>query len=90
MQRLTEPSVSIFESSQIQCQDTVLLRRREMRARKRVGTKMEGSEVKLMMERKTGHLCLMTVCRESGKWDETKMKRRESGGLHMESARLSR
>lgn len=49
------------KSSQAECQDAVLVRRREMRERKRVGTKMEGSKVKLMMEHKTGHLCLMNV-----------------------------
>lgn len=52
-------------------------KRRERRGREG-STKIDGSKDELMMERKTGHLCLMNVSWEMGKWDETKMKRRES------------
>lgn len=42
---------------------------RGMRQKRRVGTKMEGCKVKLMMEHKTDHLCLMMAGWETGKWD---------------------
>lgn len=39
---------------------------------------MEGCKVKLMMEHKTGHLCLMMAGWETGKKDKTKMKRKRA------------